>query len=148
MYQSIVTILEDIRQDIIDEYDRLGLRASGEFDRDSKVGRRGRKVYLSFPHGYIMEGGSKGGWPAENIIIKWMKDKGIQPRDWATGQFKSKTENNYRQAAFLISRKIYNIGTDIYIGKREGIDLDKIIGDALDYRGGYLADRIIKTLKI
>ena len=153
MYESIFIILEDIRQDILDEYERLRLRASGDFDTKSGVRRHGRKVILEFPaYGkYIMQdrgeqAGSIGGFPPENIIIKWMKDKGIQPRDWKTGQFKSKTPHNYRQAAFLIGRKIKEQGTDIYQGKRQPIDLTKIINDKLDYRMDYLGDRILKTL--
>lgn len=56
-----------------------------------------------------METGRKGGRVPKNfieIIIQWMRDKGITPR--------VNTEQGYKTAAFLIARKIKQEGTFLY----------------------------------
>jgi hypothetical protein len=155
MYESIVNILEDIRQDIIDEYEANNLKASGSFERNMRVGRRGRKFFLSIPY-YSQwislfkgrrPGRGPGKYPPTDAIIQWIKDKGLLLRD-ALGRFVSKSETNYKRSAYLISRKIAEQGTDIYQGKRQPIDIDKIIDNRLDYRGDELADRILEDLKV
>ena len=155
MYESIVNILEDIRQDIIDEYEAKNIKASGRFERNMRVGRRGRKFFLSIPYYSqwisLFKGRSPGRppgkYPPTDAIIQWIKDKGLLLRD-ALGRFVSKSETNYKRSAYLISRKIAEQGTDIYQGKRQPIDIDKIIDDRLDYRGDELADRILEDLKV
>jgi len=155
VYQSIVLILEDIRQDIIDEYEQKGLKASGNFERNMRIGRRPRKFFLSIPYysqwiGLFRgrrPGRPPGKYPPQDVIIQWIKDKGLQLRD-ALGRFTSKSETNYKRTAYLISRKIAEKGTDIYQGKREPIDIDKIIDNRLDYRGDELADRILEDIKV
>ena len=156
MYESILLILEDLKQDILDQYEQLDIKASGKFEKSMVIGRRGRsQVYLSMA-GYSayfskLRGtpiGFKGWFPPQEALIQWIKDKGLQLRDFSTGRFKAKTETNYRQAAYLIGRKIRDEGTDIYQGKREPIDLDAIINDRLDYRMKDLADRILQDLKV
>ena len=157
MYESIVNILEDIKQDIIDEYEQKALKASGSFERNMRVGRRGRKFFLSIPYYSqwisLFKGRRPGRPPGGDfkkiipIIVQWMKDKGIQPRD-ALRRFLSKSETNYRRSAGAIARKITTEGTDIYQGKRQPIDIDKIIDNRLDYRGDELADRILEDIRV
>ena len=156
MYESNFIILERIKRQIINQYNQKGLKASGYFERNISIGRQGRfKVVLTLPYysQYITafksnKGGVKKapGAPYE-AIEQWIKDKGLQLRDFSTGQFKAKTANNYKQAAFLISRKIWREGTDIYSGKRQPIDLDEIIGDSLDFAQNEMADRILQETK-
>ena len=154
-YESIFSILEDVRQDIIDQYEQKGIRASGGLDKNSKVIRSGRMVILRMPYYSqfvsILQGTptgrGPGGFPPQNALIKWIKDKGLIPRN-DLGQFTKKSESNYKKMAFLIGRKIAEKGTDIYQGKRQAIDIDEIINDRLDYRGNDLADRILQDLRI
>lgn len=156
MYESIFIILERIKTQIINQYNQKGLKASGYFERNISIGRQGRfKVTLTLPYysQYITAfksnkgGRGPGGFPPMKAIEAWIKAKGIQLRDFSTGQFKAKTPNNYKQAAFLIGRKIAEEGTDIYQGKRQPIDLDEIIGDSLDFAGNEMADRILQDIK-
>jgi hypothetical protein len=157
MYQSIFLILEDIKQDIIDQYEQKGIKASGKLERNMKIQRRGRIVSLTMPYYSqfisIFKGRKPGRPPGGDykkiipIIVQWMKDKGIQPRD-ALRRFLSKSETNYRRSAGAIAHKITTEGTDIYKGKRQAIDIDQIINNRLDYRGNELADRILEDLRV
>ena len=156
MYESIFIILERIKTQMIRQYESKGIKASGSFSRNISISRQGRfKVVLRLPFyaEYITKfksnrGGFKGWFPNIDAIEQWIKDKGLQLRDFSTGRFKAKTANNYRQAAFLIGRKIADQGTDIYQGKRQPIDLDEIINESLDYAGNEMADRIVQEFKL
>ena len=154
LYESIFTIMEDVRQDIIDEYEGLKIKASGNFEKKMKVGRKGKKVYLRLPYYSqfisIIDGRNPGrgpgGMPSIDVIKKWVKDKGLLLRD-ALGRFTTKSDANYTRAAKAIRWKIGKEGTDIHQGKREAIDIDKILNDRLDYALNSLANRILEDLK-
>lgn len=157
MYVKITKILTDIKTKIIAEYNQRGLKASGSFQNNLSIGRQGRyKVVLTIPYysQFIMKfKGNRGGVkkaPGKpyDVIKQWIRDKGFPLRDYLTGQFMPKTDTNVSKVAFLISRKINARGTDIALGKRQPIDLDKIINDELDYQGNELADRILQQIKI
>lgn len=156
MYQSIISTLEEVKRDILNKYHSKKLKASGDFGRNITIGRQGRyKVVLSLPpySQYIMKfkgnrGGSKGMAGPLGTIEKWVKDKGFSLRDYTTGRFMAKTQTNIKKVAFLIRRKIMDPGTDIYIGKRQPIDLDRIVDNKFDYKGEELADRILQQIKL
>ena len=156
MYIRITKILNDIKTKVIAEYNQRGLKASGSFANNLTIGRQGRyKVVLTLPFysQFIMKfkgnkGGSKGNSGPLGVIEQWIRDKGFPLRDYLTGQFMAKTDTNVKKVAFLIKRKIKDQGTDIHMGKRQPIDLDKIINDELDYQGNELADRILQQIKI
>ena len=154
LYKSIFLVLEDIRQDMIDQYEQFNIRASGAWERNIKIARKSRTVMLSMPFytefiaikdGNI-QSGKGGNKPPINKIVEWMKAKGIQPRN-PLGRFMAKTPTNYRRSAFAIATKIQSVGTDKYLGKRPAIDIDKIITNVLDYRGNEIGDRIIQDIK-
>ena len=155
-YQSIFLILEDIKQDIIDQYEQKGIKASGKFERNMIIARRGRIVSLTIPYysQFISifkgrkPGRGPGAFPPVDAIKQWIRDKKLILRDYLTGQFVSKSERNIDKTAFLISRKIATKGTDIYQGKRQAIDIDQIINNRLDYRGNELANRILEDLRV
>jgi len=159
-YTSIYDTLEDIKQKIIDEYMAKGLKASGDFERNIKIGRQGRyKVVLTLPYysEFISkfksnEGGRRPtgpeGTPPQAVIEKWIRDKGLSLRDLSTGRFRKRTQTSIKQAAFLIKRKIQVEGTDIYLKKREPIDLDQITDNVFDYKMEEIADRILQELNI
>lgn len=155
MYEPINKMLEGVRDDIIKQYNALGLKASGYFARNIKIARQSRyKTVITLPYyaEYITKfksnkGGSKGRTP-NGVIEKWIRDKAFPLRDYLTGQFMAKTDTNISKVAYLIRRKIFQRGTDIKIGKRKPIDLDKIINDRLDYAGEELADRVLQEIKI
>ena len=154
MYESIISILEGIKADIIADYRNKKIKASGNFERNIKITRIRSKVvmFLPFYSQFITAfksnrgGRGPGAWPPFQSIIQWLKDKRLPLRDFLTGRFAPQTETNYKKAAYLISRKIGERGTDIHLGKRQPIDLDRIINDQLDYRGEELADRILQDI--
>ena len=157
MYQSIIKILEEVKTDIIKQYRGKKIRASGAFERNIKITRIRSKVvmFIPFYSQFIMSfksnrGGrgptGKEGTPPQRVIEQWIQDKKLSLRDLGTGRFSTKTQTKIKQVAFLIKRKIQRRGTDIYLGKRQPIDLDIIINDRLDYRGEELADRILQDI--
>jgi hypothetical protein len=155
MYESIVSIMEGIKQDIITQYRTKNIRASGSFERNIRITRIRNKVvmflpfYSQFITSFKSNRGGRGPGPIKdwkNIIGQWIKDKGFPLRDYITGQFMSKTQANIDKVAFPIARKIMRKGTDIKLGKRQPIDLDIIINNQLDYRGEELADRILQDI--
>jgi hypothetical protein len=157
MYESIIKILNRVKDQIIQEYNQKGIRASGKFERNITVGRQGRyKVVLTLPSysQYIMKfksnkgGRGPGSQPPPRILEQWVKDKGLKLRDFITGRFVANTETNYKKAAYLIGRKIARQGTDIHKGKRQPIDLDRIVDNQFDYLGNELADRIFQEIKL
>ena len=50
-------------------------------------------------------------YPTINSIVKWMNDKGIQPRNLKTGRFVKKTRAYQRRTAFALRSAIINKGT-------------------------------------
>ena len=156
MYQSIISTLEAVKRDILNEYHSKKLKASGDFERNITIARQGRyKVVMTLPSysQFIMKfkgnrGGSKGMAGPLGTIEKWVKDKGLSLRDYTTGRFMARTDTNIKKVAFLIRRKIMNPGTDIYIGKRQPIDLDRIVDNVFDYKGEEIAERILQQIKL
>jgi len=157
MYESIISILDGIKNQIIAEYNSKGIKASGRFARNMTIGRQGRyKVVLTLPFysQFIMKfksnkgGRGPGKFPPIKALMEWVRVKGLQIRDLKTGRFRTKNTTSIKQVAYLIGRKIAIQGTDIHLGKRQPIDLDKIINNRLDYKGEELADRILQQIKI
>jgi hypothetical protein len=158
MYESIIKILIEVKQDIIQQYRGKRIKASGSFERNIQgPQRQGRyKVVLTLPAyaPFITKfksnrgGRGPGKQPPPNQIEQWVQDKGLNLRDYLTGRFMSKTQSNIKKVAYLIGRKIGAKGTDIYLNKRQPIDLDEIINNRLDYNGDELADRILNDLNI
>lgn len=158
MYESIISILNAVKSEMIKQYRAKGLKASGKFPDLMTVARQGRfKVVLTLPFysEFITKfksnkGGVKPGGRFPNIdnLIQWLKDKKLPLRNFKTGQFVGKTESEYKKAAGRIGAKIKRDGTDIAQGKRQPIDLDAIINDRLDFAGNELADRILQEIKI
>ena len=158
MYESIISILNGVKSEMIKQYRAKGLKASGKFPDLMTVARQGRfKVVLTLPFysQYITKfksnkGGVKKGGKFPNIdnLIQWLKDKKLPLRDWRTGLFVSKTELEYKKAAVRIGAKIKKDGTDIAQGKRQPIDLEAIINNRFDFKGEELGDRILQMIKV
>ncbi len=158
MYESIISILNAVKSEMIKQYQAKGLKASGKFPDLMTVARQGRfKVVLTLPFysEFITKfksnkGGVKPGGRFPNIdnLIQWLKDKKLPLRNFKTGQFTARTPEALKRTAFLIGRKIKEKGTDIHLKKRQPIDLDAIINDRLDFAGNELADRILQEIKI
>lgn len=121
--QPISELLDDVRKIYVDKQRNQGIRASGK-SADSI--RKEAKPLEGALYGamYFRQqkiGRRPGKFPPIDDILDWIRVKGIQPRD-------SKTTE--RQLAFLFARKIAQSGTDVFQGKREGLDVD----DAIEVR--------------
>ena len=63
-------------------------------------------------------------YPSLTSIVKWMKDKNIQPRSLKTGRFVKRTMTNMRRTAFALRWAIVNKGTIKNFGYRGSDVLD------------------------
>jgi len=63
-------------------------------------------------------------YPSLTSIVKWMKDKNIQPRSLKTGRFVKRTMTNMRRTAFALRWAIVNKGTIKDFGYRGSDVLD------------------------
>jgi len=75
-----------------------------------------------------------GKFPPIQMILEWIRAKGIKPRDGKTSE---------KSLAFLFARKIARSGTDIFQGKRPALNIDDKIND---YVGDFKA-KVKKDLR-
>lgn len=101
MNEILYKWLEGIRRDLIANYDRLGLRASGQWERSLKsfVTEDGSKISAGMfgqDYTYWIENGRRKnqdqtdeglkawvGWAGSTFIDKWVHDKGISANPYA-----------------------------------------------------------------
>ena len=150
--QELALLLEDIKQDIIDEYEGKGIEASGFLGRTIVVQETRTGARLSIPdYGFFVmlsEDNPKGGRgpgkpPPRQSIVDWLKVKPrLALRDWSTGRFLAKTDQNYQAVAHLIQQKIAQMGTDIRLGRRPGINLTNILDKNENLYGDRVADAV------
>lgn len=136
-------ICNKARADIIANYNNMGLRASGSFEKETKVVRYAGGVKLvTAAHAYYMENGRKAGkQPPRDVIQKWIRDKGIQLDGI-----------NEKQLAYLICRKIGRDGIKIPNKFNSGGVISSVINDELRSRIkrellGSIGDFVINNLK-
>jgi hypothetical protein len=125
------------QQDQIDK----GIRSSGKSSASLRVEVKENSGTLSgSKYWYQQKHGRKPGkFPPIDDILDWIRIKGIQAKDGKT---------TTRQLAFLFARKIAQRGTDIYTGKREGIDVQEKINILVKEFTKNLAAEVKKTLTI
>jgi len=132
--------LNNVGIDIIVAQEQLGIRTTGFSANSVKVlkGTHSGQAFLSsqlyLNTNFDKVGRKPGGRPPQQDIADWVRNKGIQLRDRKTGRFLA-----VEQTAFLIARKIGKLGTDIYTGKRKGIDIKGILKENLPPTGRKLA---------
>jgi len=120
MNEILVQEFESIKKDLIEAYDKKGMRASGNFASSLEVVNStfGVKL-LGADYAQQLETGRKGGnFPPINAILQWIEDKGISNR--LNGEI---TKN---QLAFLIARKIAREGW-----KRDGFGGVELISEVI-----------------
>lgn len=74
---EIVKLVQGVRDEIVANYYRMKLNASGEFDRETKVVEDGKSIKIVAPaYIYQMEDGRRAGtMPPVSAIKKWIRDK-------------------------------------------------------------------------
>jgi hypothetical protein len=104
--------LSYLKADLIKEYERLGLRASGSYERELEYITQGNKAIMyGAHHSQFMQSGrrktekgpGKGEGKLSEIILKWIDDKKITPRN----------NISKKALAFLIARKIHREGIKV-----------------------------------
>ena len=109
--------IEQLKLDLIKKYNTLGMRASGEWEKQLEYFVKAtEKLVLVEYWGlnyteYLTKGRKNGGFPPIDVIRKWIDDKGITPMD----------NIGKDSLAFLIARKIAREGTEYF--KQGGTDL-------------------------
>lgn len=118
--EIILEELEAIRNDLRARYDQLGMRATGNFDRELEVVEQTVKKYTINATPYsrqLILGRRPGTMPPVAAIEAWMKAKGIRAVE---------ARMTDRQLAFAIARSIKNRGTRYW--RQGGTDLlDSVI---------------------
>ncbi len=120
--------LERFKKDLIANYDKLGLRASGKFADSLEYKIQGNKLTMyGAYHSLIMENGrSSGGFPPLKLIEEWIETKKGLPAIFVEKK---------KQFAFIIARKIAKEGIKVPNKYNKG----KVISDVVTlYLGEYL----------
>lgn len=105
---------EAIQRDLIAQYDKLGMRASGQWANtlDTQVTGLSAKIVGQDYTEFLVDGRKPGKFPPIAKIEQWIKDKGIKPIE---------ASMKISSLAFLIARKISREGTEYF--KQGGTDL-------------------------
>lgn len=72
-------------------------------------------------------------------IIAWVRRRRIQFRNFVTGRFR-----NLRETSFLVNMGLREKGSQVFQGRREGVDMEKATNDALDKGIEAFGDEIIE----
>lgn len=127
--QQIYTrYLERFKRDLIANYDKLGLRASGKFAESLEYKIQGNKLTMfGAYHSLIMEDGrNAGGFPPLKSIEEWIENKKGLPAIFVEKK---------KQFAFIIARKIAKEGIKVPNKYNAG----KVVSDVVVlYLGEYL----------
>ena len=113
--EVLLSEFEKLKDEVVERYDQLGMRASGNFQQGMEVQGEGLTVRLLSEHyvDYLVDGRGPGKFPPIDIIEKWIEDKGIVSR--------IEGDISVSSLAFLIARKIAGGPyPENYKGDREG----------------------------
>lgn len=130
---SIEKLMEEARKAIIQEQRDKKIRASGRSARSLQILYRGNlgsaegatlfgsdyeaKIVGEDYFRYQQDGRGPGGFPSIEKMLAWIKIKRIIPRD----------KISLKSLAYLFARKIATVGTDIFTGKRPGLNIKDTI---------------------
>jgi hypothetical protein len=119
--EAVAKFLKRISDAYVKDQQGKGIRASGRSAASLKEvteptgGRLFGKAYFHFQK----VGRRPGKFPPINAILTWIEEKGITPADISK-----------KSLAFLIARKIARLGTDIFRGRRRGLNVEEEILEA------------------
>lgn len=117
---ELIKIVEEAQRKIIENYNSMGLRASGRFERELNVISEPNRVRLVAPaYSWFMENGrSAGKAPPREVILQWIRDK----------QLVFDGISDY-QASYLICRKIAREGISVPNPYNSGGVISNILND-------------------
>ena len=130
--------LKDVGDNLVSEIKRLAIKrddfkASGDLERSISYKVKGNIVEVSALEyiGAVSDGIHKKKFPNGYNILKWAKDRGLQPRG-AKGKLLSRTEANMKSMAFVIARSIANKGISKRFGYKGSGFLEEIKKDVVN----------------
>jgi hypothetical protein len=141
--QSIGVLLDGVRESYIADQKVKGIRSSGKSAASLRIEAKPLSGAVYGAKYFVQQtvGRKPGKFPPLDDIVDWIRAKRIKPEGKTTE----------RQLAFLFARKIAQKGTDIFQGKRQGIDIDeqvkKLNEEFLKNITGQLRTQFSKTLK-
>lgn len=133
---QINSLLTKIKEDLIQDHISKGQVASGQLQDGFRVessATQGALYGVSY-FKYLVTGRGPGKFPPVDKLREWVRVTGM-----ATSAGIS--ENSL---AYLIGRKIANEGTDIFQGKRPGIDFDGIVDKNFEEFRERIAKLVVK----
>lgn len=113
----ISDLLNNVKKAYIDRQAAQGIRSSGKSASSLRVESDSDNGAL-YGSGYFYQqkhGRKPGKFPPVDDILDWIRAKGITPKD----------NISEKSLAFLIARKIAKSGTDVFQGRRDGLDVDE-----------------------
>ena len=128
----ITDLLMNIRADIITQQKYLGMTTTGKTAASIKVDVKGLTGILTGHSSFFQQehGRKAGRFPNIGKIEKWLKAKGIKPRE---------PKMSFKTLVFLVSRKIAISGTDIFLKLRPPLDIQKSIKHNLGVMAGNIS---------
>ena len=157
--ENLDKALKDVGENVVSEIKRLaikrdGFKASGDLDRSISYEVKGNIVEISALEyiGAISDGIHKKKFPNGYNILKWAKDRGLQPRG-AKGRLLSRTDANMKSMAFVIARSISEKGISKRFGYKGRGFLEEIKKDVVKnvtdmIAEAYKLDIIVKLKEI
>jgi len=157
--ENLDKALNDVGENVVSEIKRLaikrdGFKASGDLDRSISYEVKGNIVEVSALEyiGAISDGIHKKKFPNGYNILKWAKDRGLQPRG-AKGRLLSRTDANMKSMAFVIARSISEKGISKRFGYKGRGFLEEIKKDVVNnvtdmIAEAYKLDIIVKLKEI
>jgi hypothetical protein len=131
---------EKVKQEIIDKYNSIGLKASGKFaeELETDVTETDTNLNIKFIGMdytyYLVNGRSPGGFPPVQAIMDWIDDKGLI--------YDIKKES----LAFLIGRKIARQGIPVPNEFNDGTLLEPI-QENVDKLYNTIGEKVIEKVK-
>lgn len=138
--RPISKLLDEVKKAYIEDQEAKDIRASGKSAKSLKKHPKptsgtltGAKYFFQQRHGR-----RPGKFPSVTDILNWIKVKGITPRDSGT---------SIKSLAFLFARKIAERGTDVYLGKRPGLNPDAKVEASVTAMGVAIGKELKKHFK-
>jgi hypothetical protein len=118
--EAVAKFLKRISDAYVRDQQGKGIRASGRSAASLKevTEPTGGKLFGKGYFHFQKVGRRPGKFPPIDAILQWIKDKGIQ------------SDIPEKSLAYLIGRKIAKSGTDIFLGRRRGLDVQDEILEA------------------
>lgn len=107
-------------KDLIANYDAMGLRASGDFERGLEIDIKNTKmiIYGAMHSKYMERGRRAGGRPPISAIMRWLDNKKNLPPSML---------RNKKQVAFAIATKIAKEGVKVPSKYNSGEVISKVV---------------------